>query len=806
MSGLTGNNILAGSSGQGAYKIEQSLRFNDDDSAYLTRTPASAGNRKTWTWSGWVKRGNLNTYQVIFSTEAGAGNNNCFLLAFTSANQLDAYDYTSGAVYRLSSNNVYRDTSAWYHILVAFDTTQATSSNRVKFYVNGQQITSFSLATYPSLNYDGYVNATNAHYVATQHTSSAVNSLDGYLAEVNFIDGQALTPSDFGETDLLTNQWIPKKYVGTYGTNGFYLNFSDSASLGADSSGNGNNFTPTNLAATDQVLDSPSNNFATLNLLSKEFSYAASDSITLSEGSLRFDATLGGETNSTFGVLSGKWYAEFYAATAMYPMLCGVKKSGTIKYNDYPRVHIDSGGTIKNNGVQTQDPSPDFAVGDIFGVALDMDAGSVQFYRNNSVWGSSESLSSATEPMSFFVGNGTTATRTIYANFGQDSSFAGTKTAQNNTDANGIGDFYHAPPSGYLALCENNLPDPSIALPEDHFNTYLWTGDNSSPRSITGIGFQPDLTWIKRRSAAKDHALFDAVRGSTLKLESNQTSVELVGEQGKIDSFDSDGFTVSTGTTDNSQVNISGSTYVAWNWKADNTSGSSNTDGTITSTVSANTTAGFSIVTYTGDANGSSTVGHGLGAAPDVVIVKRRDVADGWPVYHSSLGVSKVIELHSTSGEQAGSNYWGSAITSTTFGLSAGGSNNRSGSSNVAYCFAEVEGYSKFGSYTGNGSTDGPFVYTGFRPAFVMVKRTDAADSWGMFDGVRDTDNAVDALLRAESSNTEASMVSLVSYPFADFLSNGFKIRNISTIDNTSSGTYIYMAFAEKPFKYSNAR
>jgi len=804
------NNILAGSSGQGGYEIKQSLRvdgYPGTTQQILTRSPSSSGNRRTFTISFWWKPSLFNKAEDDYVIKVKPNNDNQFMFnKKAGADNISIVTEVSTSIKTLATTRVFRDPN-WYHFVIAVDTTQATAANRIKLYVNGVQETDFSTEQYPDQNWELPYNQSGVNQDLIYSREDLGRSPSGYFAEWHSIDGTALDASYFGETNSDTNQWVPIKYAGSYGTNGFYLNFSDSASLGADSSGNGNNFTPTNLAATDQVLDSPTNNFATLNLLSKEFSYAASDSITLSEGSLKFDATLGGETNSTFGVLSGKWYAEFYAATAMYPMLCGVKKSGTIKLNDYPRVHIDSGGTIRNNGVQTQDPSPDFAVGDIFGVALDMDAGSVQFYRNNSVWGSSESLSSATEPMSFFVGNGTTATRTIYANFGQDSSFAGTKTAQNNTDGNGKGDFYYAPPSGYLALCEDNLPDPSIALPGEHFNTVLYTGLYGTSDSYTGVGFQPDFTWLKHRNnpTAYGHQLYDVVRGATNYLISNTSGAENDGGgpfTAGLQSFDSDGFTIGQTLT----INASGVNHVAWNWKADNTSGSSNTDGTITSTVSANTTAGFSIVSYTGNATAGATVGHGLSQAPEFMLIKQRDATKNWSVFANDP--TDYLILNGSNASADDNRFWNDTSPgSSVFTLGSIDWVNATGNTYIAYCFHSVEGYSKFGTYIGNGANNGPFVYTGFSPAFLIVKEINTGvQNWYMMDNKRGTNNPVNQYLYPNQPSAENGYAQGDVFDIVDFVSNGFKIKHSRPALNQSGNTLIYMAFAESPFKYSNAR
>jgi hypothetical protein len=349
----------------------------------------------------------------------------------------------------------------------------------------------------------------------------------------------------------------------------------------------------------------------------------------------------------------------------------------------------------------------------------------------------------------------------------------------------------------YLPLSTANLPDPAIdpaqgSSPEDYFNTVLWTGDDVVGRSITGVGFQPDFSWVKCRNTARNHGFWDAVRGAGYFLSSNLTDAETDRTTAGLTSFISDGFTVGAG----SEVNNTGETYVGWNWKA-NGSGVSNTDGSITSTVSANTESGFSIVTYTGNQTNGATVGHGLSQTPEMIITKSRNQGVGWAVWHTGLsGITYWVSLNGTAGESVDDMY--TAVNSSTFALGVDNWTNGNTYTFVSYCFHSVEGYSKFGSYTGNGSADGPFVYTGFRPAFVMIKRTDSTGAWNMADSARNSVNVVDKYVNANDSAAEGT------YTFLDFTSNGFKIRNTGSTFNT--GTLIYMAFAENPFKYSNAR
>jgi len=338
----------------------------------------------------------------------------------------------------------------------------------------------------------------------------------------------------------------------------------------------------------------------------------------------------------------------------------------------------------------------------------------------------------------------------------------------------------------------------TIDKSSSYFNTITYTGTGASLAN-TGVGFQPDWVWIKGRSGATDHGLYDAVRGVQKDLVSNATSAETTQTTG-LTAFGSDGFTVGA----LAKLNTSAATYVAWNWLGANTT-VSNTSGTITSTVSANTTSGFSIVSYTGNGSSSATVGHGLGVTPAMIIIKNRSAVSQWMVKHKSLATDYNLQLNVTDAQVylpsgTGQGGVGNLSSSSTFGFTSGttGVNNvnNSGSSFIAYCFAEIKGYSKFGSYTGNGSADGTFVYTGFKPAYIMVKNTGngGVNSWNIFDNARSTYNVLNARLYANSSASEGTG------NMCDFLSNGIKFRNTDTDYNGSANTYIYMAFAGNPF------
>ena len=781
------------------YQISRSLRFNSADSAYLNRTPASAGNRKTWTWSAWVKRSKLgggSDRNTLFGRDNTYIN---FHLDDTIVINLRSID--SGDVnYFMITNAVYRDISAFYHVVVVLDTTQATASNRLKLWINGVQVTSFSNTGYTSAsqNYEAAVNTASAHYIGALDGPS--NFVNGYMADINFIDGQALTPSSFGEVNETTGVWKPIRYAGSYGTNGFHLDFSDNTStttLGYDAAGSNdwtlNNFSVTAGAGNDSLVDSPTpygtdtgaggevrGNYCTLNPLN------VTTTNTYTNGNLDVSVAQLTSTRGTMAVASGKWYWEIVptnSAGYFQIGICTSDNASTLPQNTSTGwFYYSPSGIKQNNGVQTS-YGDTYSQDDVIGVALDIDAGKV-WWSKNGVWQASGDPASGTNAAYTNVSGAITpamttggagGTHTFTANFGQRP-------------------FAYTAPSGFKALCTTNLPEPTVLQGDDHFNTVLWDGSGAS-QSIATVGFAPDFVWIKSRSNATNHYLYDIIRGANNQLLTNATLAESTVAD-RMTAFNSDGFTVGS----SSEVNGSSRTYVGWNWKGGG-AGSSNTDGTLSSTVSTNTTAGISIVTYTGNGTAGATVGHGLGVAPKMIIAKTRNNLGDWPVYHVSLGNTKNLLLNTTGAETTSSSWWNNTTPSSTV-ITLGNNSYINGNTYtfVAYCFAEVEGFSKFGSYTGNGSTDGVFVYTGFRPAWLLVKRSDVGDHSALLDAKRDTYNIMGNLLLANDVSAEFYSAQL------DFTSNGFKLRTTAGAYNTSSGTYIFAAFAENPFKFALAR
>ena len=778
----------------GNYIIQNSLRFQSASSQYLTRTPASTTNQKTFTWSGWVKRGALGGNQLLFQAYNSGGNYNWFLFV----NDTLYFQQNPTNTIEVQTTQVFRDPSAWYHIILAVDTTQATASNRVKFYVNGSQITALSVATYPAQNANTFVNSTVHHNIGTNEAVGPTysNFLDGYLAEVNFIDGQALTPSSFGTTDPTSGQWVAAKYTGTYGTNGFYLPFSNGTStttLGADSSGNGNNWTLTNFTRSAGVSDcwmydvpsgnggasgtQPSSNYATLNPLAVSGSTG-----TLSKSNLfsTTPSTGGGNNYGTIAIPStGKYYFEVIPATNwnVASGMIGLSAIGITDqfwYANANSVGYLSTAFLYKSGASQGAYGATYTNGDVIGVAVDADVSTITFYKNNVSQGFTSYAVQGLFPAICDSSNSSAVTTDV--NFGQRS-------------------FAYTPPSGFKALCTANLPVATIKQGNKYMDATLATGNNSTQVITNAAGFKPDMVWMKIRSAVENHILYDSVRGATNYLVPNLTAAEGALATG-LTSFNSNGFTLG-----NANPNYAGSpTFVAWQWQAGQGSTSSNTNGSITSTVSVNATAGFSVVTYTGT-GANATVGHGLGVAPKMIIQKNRaSGAANWLVYHASSSANGGFQLNLTDAYAASASYWNNtAPTSSVFSIGTFAS---PAANCVAYCFAEIAGFSKFGSYTGNGSADGPFVYCGFRPKFVMIKNTTTASTnWLTWDSTTNSYNVANLYLIPNSSVAEQTTGADI-----DVLSNGFKVRNTSGAGNTSSATIIFAAFAETPLAQSNAR
>ena len=808
----------------GSAVIERSLRFNNysssADDATLTRTVSTTSNRRTFTHSFWVKRTRLG-YGMIFGHTDGAGSY-FFSFVFNSDNKIEFNEYryneSPSNKIRLITTRLFRDVTSWYHIVTAVDTTQATAANRVKIYVNGVQLTDFTTATYCDQNHDTYFNSTSPYDTMRIGLNGwGYGGANCYLAEFNAVDGYAYDPSYFGFTDSQTGNWMPKRYEGTYGTNGYRLDFSDNSStstLGIDKSPNGNDFTVTNFSVSagtgnDSLEDTPTNNFpilSQLNSIVRENTFPAE----IREGGLLM---VGADVHAaaTFHLpKSGKWYAEFSKFGNGAPQAISVTRANKEPYSydgalglaDHVQ-YVSNGEVGNRTRGSTSDATTWQDDADIIvAMAVDMDNGAVYFARANT-WinsgvptsGSAKTGAIATDLLTdnsgeHYIGvqgyNGSNSYG-MYANFGQRP-------------------FTYTPPTGYKKLCAKNLPPnvPSIVRPQKHFTNVLYTGAGSGTQTITSLEFKPDFVWIKGRTNGW-HVLTDSVRGAGKIMASNESDAEATdsGAATAFQSFDISGFTVgyNAGWYTNGSGSGASQNQIAWCWKAGGTA-VSNTDGSITSSISANQEAGFSIVTYTGNGSGTGqTVGHGLGVAPSFIIVKSIGAARNWAVYYGDTG--KALQLNNTNAADTGS-YWNStAPTSSVFSVADVSETGKS-EDYVAYCFANCEGYIKSGSYEGNGSSsDGSFVYTGFRPAFVMGKGLVSGAAWWIQDNATSPFNESSGVLEPNSSDDTYTSAN----PNLDFLSNGFKVRNNNSMFNsTSYDPFVFLAIAENPFKYATAR
>ena len=806
---IIGSNILAGASGQagggGAYEISRSVRFNSSDSAYLSKSYTTSGSRRKATISIWCKRSKLGDNGGLFLVSDGSSST--FTFVFKSDDKIQVY-WNNGAA-NLSTASVFRDLSAWYHIVLVVDTDNATASDRAVVYVNGVRNT--LSGTFPTQGSDTELGLTGSWvHTMGMHPQAGSYKLNGYLADIHFIDGQALDPTSFGEFDT-NNVWQPIEYTGTFGTNGFHLPLSDNstaAALGTDTSSNGNTWTVNNISVTagagnDSLVDSPVNgsqvdtgaggevvgNYATLNPIDPT-------TATLSNGNL--DCNLGNaatHVRGTIQISSGKWYWEITPTSLAGNMLIGICVPTQVFNGDL----IASGGfSYYNNGNKYSGGSASsygasYTVNDVIGVAFDADAGTLTYYKNGVSQGTA--FTGLTAEYFPAVSDGSSGSASSFVvNFGQ-RAFAYQTPGTNR------------PASTYKALCTTNLPEPTIADGSTAMDVALYTG-NGSTQTISGLNFSPDLVWIKQRSTSRDHCLCDVVRGTSKRLRSNTTDAETT--ESVVTAFNSNGFDIGS----DAGVNASSGTYAAWTWDA-GSSTVTNTQGSISSQVRANASAGFSVVTYTGtlsSAPGTApTVGHGLGVKPALIISKSRNNAGGesgaWYVNHG-YNYNNFLRLNTTAAAgDISANGGGTEAdpTSTVFSTYYINGSNVSGATYVAYCFAPVAGYSSFGSYVGNSSaTDGPFVYTGFRIRWLMIKVTNiSGESWVMKDAVRNTYNPVEANLYSDLSAAEQTS----NAPrLIDFTSNGFKLRGNEVSVNDSSNTYIYMAFAENSFQYARAR
>jgi len=755
-----------------AVDIDQSCRFNDDDSAYLARTP-DASNRKTWTFSAWVKRANLfNDSVPQFILSAGDGGANDFVMYFLQENDtLRISDYESGTASNLITTQLFRDVGAWYHFVLAYDTTQGTAANRIKLYVNGSQVTDFGTETYPSENNDLVINSAIPHNIGRGAYSSN-GYFSGYLTEIVFIDGTAYAASSFGETNSDTGQWTPTSVSGlTFGTNGYYLDFADSSSLGNDVSGNDNDFTSSGLAADDQVADTPTDNYCTLNYI-RARSPSPNNLLTFANGNLSVISGTAWFTTYQGTIQipeSGKWYFEVSGVSTLGYVGIGVAASDEDPWQEATFWGWgDMPGYVYHSGYAGFAPN---STPGVVKVAVDMDNSKI-WWGVDTGWMGTTSGNNDGDPA---AGSNPTFDDV-------SGKLFPTGAVQNNTHSWNFGQlgFAQTPPTGFKGLYWSQLDDPTIADPSAYFQNTLYTGDGASSLAVNQGGnstFEPDFVWIKNRDATDSHILTDSVRGATKVISSDSTAAETTDADTLL-SFDSDGFSVGADV----KVNTSTEKYVGWQW----------IEGA---------TPGFDVVSFTGNAT-NRTISHSVGVTPEFIIVKNRADTDNWAVYHASNTAAPATDyliLNTTAATADDATIWNdTAPTSSVFSVGTSSLTNGNTEAMIAYLWAGVEGFSNFGSYEGNGNADGTFVFTGMKPALVICKSIDSTSDWFMFDNQRLGYNVDNNSLFSDTTAAELTADNI------DILSNGFKLR-IATDPNVAE-TYVYMAFAETPFKTANAR
>ncbi|ADD95213.1 hypothetical protein, partial [uncultured phage MedDCM-OCT-S04-C650] len=706
------NNMLAGAAGQGGaaaaeYVIPKSLRFNSGDSAHLSKTFSTEGTRRTWTWSAWIKLGKLSNWGSLF--KAGASNSNpTTQLYLYSDGTLEYITYDYQTTGKLTTSQVFRDPSAWYHIVLALDTTNATADNRQRLYINGVEVTEFGNRTNHAQNYQVYVNSTYAHEIGRTTNIGGTNEkyFDGQMADIQLVDGQALAPTDFGETRESDGVWVPKEFTGfgknpnngtTWSDNIVATASGFQSGYGADKMFDGN--------VSTYGQGNSGTNPSTL-IFTPPTAITFADKVEIWHVAGDSSITAGINSGTKSAITNGSWQTV-------------ASGGGTLTTLDISR---STSGGASLAGVR------------IDGYVL------IDGARDNS----------------------------FHLNFSDSST----------NEALG---FDSAP----------TTPDPD---PKKGMDVVTYDG-NGGTQNIGGLNFEPGLVWLKTKTghSAKSHGLFDVVRGPTKFLSSDSTAAENSSYNNNLTSFNPDGFTLE----DEPDFNTGGRTYVGWCWRAGGPA-VANTDGSIDSEVSANTDYGFSIVKYTVGNNTSQTIGHGLtNQTPKFIIVKETNQVNNWQVYHASAGNTKYLHLNSTA-TAATNNLWdNTSPTTSLFTIRSGGSANfYDGKTQIAYVWSEIPGYSKISSYTGNGSSTGPVVTTGFKPKWLLIKSSTVVGAgWYLWDSERDTTNPRDKVLRPDTSDAE---VSGSGYNI-NFNDDGFQVVSTADSWNKNGDTFLYVAFADRP-------
>ena len=808
-------NIVTPDSALGGAEIERSLRIFTREAQtpdqVLTRTGFGNGDRQRGTISVWFKWArDVGHAGAVFTTGySGSGGSQSSML-MNLQDMTSDYGYwfgqndNNGPTWRVRSPFKMVD-DQWYHFVIAINTTADTDSNRVKIYINGTQDTALaSWYGWPSQNSYTRFLQDNFRWGAQDGGGSPSNMTQFYTADLNVIDGTNYSASDFGYTDDQTGIWKPKELSGiNYGSKGFRLEFKDNSgtsatTLGKDTSGNGNNCTPSNFSVTadhtnDSMLDTPTNNYCTM---SQNYRYRSG--ITVRYGNLRCIGSNSGESHvfGTLAVNKGKWYYEVTKLTNTDTTKYGFVGTKFLYSKNSGDIGIQSGNAADGTGMYWDSRQylygmsgseytelGGYTTDDVLGVAFDVDKNTF-YWAKNGTWLNSADPAAGTGGYVPNDINGTHVAGDDYVPY-----FGGSNGGEHAYNFGQQG-FKYTPPAGFRAINSKNLasPEPAgVIRPQRHFGILNWNGNDGS-QTIDGLEFTPDFVWIKARRSGEHHFLTDVVRGAGKRLQTSSANPES-DRSSEVTSFVRGGITVS-GT--HNEINGGGVNILAMCWKAGGAAVSNN-DGSVTSTISANQEAGFSIVQFESQTtNIDITVGHGLGKKPAFWMWKSIDNTIDWYNYHQSIGYDGWINMSSASGSTTGNDAaWKAEPTSTVLTHGSGLMNQNT---IIMYVWAEIKGYSKFGVYQGNGnSTHGTYVECGFKPAFIIYKKTSGSDYWEMQNNIIDTYNPVNESLFPNRSDAQSTGRKV------DFLANGFIHRNGNGNTNEDGHTYIFMAWAEHP-------
>ena len=836
--------IRMGSSAQGEeefYDVAKSCMFPGDEvESRMYRTLGTPTDHQKWTLSMWFKRQDEEVSSEYWRTLFAAGSSSSYhgyimlkedrLRMYTSGNW-DSMD--------LQTNALYRERNEWYHLVVAVDTTQATDTDRVKMYINGAEpVGGYHQATYPSQNSTLHFNANILHSIGS-YAYAGPHPWIGFISEFAFVDGVAHPPTKFGKFSR-KGKWVPIELTGiTWGDNGSYLQFGSSGNLGDDTSGQTHDYTLTNISSWYQMLDTPSNPYSMTNMNFRWYSNNSSRYTYCGHGS---QLTKGGSgtLNSAIGnlfALKGKYFFEGrYDSTYTWS---GPSGAGTHWHEAYGQmsfsvinpngnaqgdmIFIKSGTVIYGLGWTTESSSHSAtSAGQIFSLAVDYDNKTGKFWVDGSSinasidWGDQNNFNEDNELSLPTHGSGGTNYGSGFTiNNGTNPTFNNQETAGGNADANGHGNFSMAVPSGYLAFCKKNIDlneddphvTPSITDPTKKVGAALWTGNDGS-QSIS-LGFQPAVLFIKNRTQSDHWQIHDVARGVDYAF-TNGTDASTDNSSSTNLSFTGSGFDLNNSLD---AYNKNSETYFAYGWK-NSASAASNSDGSISSTVRYDSEVGMSIIQWTGNATGGATVGHGLGEAPGFIMAKGADSGQYWAAGGTTCDGNKTqwnnmrmrAEASDSSSSQNNSMWYKTAATSTVFYVGAGTGGvwsehtNKSSVVHTAYAWKEIKGFSRFSQYRGNGNADGQYVFLGFEPAIILIKRIAGADDFLFIDNKRNTYNQRSAYTLFNDGNPTES----TSNGEMDFYKTGFKIRTSNSQLNTANEYYLYAAWAHKPMAYNN--